>query len=101
MAGGGQVGDGRFLCGHGGNSAGARCDIVPIIQLHENITGVDHLIVRNGHAGYETAHLRCNYSDVTANVSVVSAFRKSTDCPPLVTECCQRRDDDQCRTADA
>ncbi len=100
MASGGQIGDSGLLRSYRGNGTGARGDIVTVIQLHEDVAGMDRLIVGDSHAGNKATHFRCDYGDVTTNVSVVGALHESANSPPVVTECCQRRDDDQCRTRD-
>src|ERR1700737_2050186 len=71
-----QIRKSSLLRGYGSNRSGACGDVVAVIQLHKNIAGTHRLVVCNGHAGYETADLRCDNRDIAADIGIVRGLHE-------------------------
>jgi hypothetical protein len=63
---------------------GKRRPVVAIIQLHQQITCVDHLVIGDGNLLYKPGYLRCNDSNVTANVGIVRSLYETSHGRPVI-----------------
>ena len=78
------IGDGGFL----GDDVGFRPRqlgaIVAIVELHQEVAGLDLLVVRNRDDVDKASDLRCDGGDFAAHISVVGRFHETAERPPRI-----------------
>ena len=85
-AGGLEIRERCLLAGHGGVRLRQRRPVVPVVELDQQIAGMDLLVVGNGDLGDEAGDLRRDDRHIAAHIGVVRALGEAPDRPPVVAE---------------
>ena len=79
----------RIRLGHSGA-------VVPVVQLNQQIPGVDRLIVRDRQLGDEAGYFRRDHRHVAADIGIVGALDEAANRPPLMAIPRSTRSDHEC-----
>ncbi len=79
-----QVGERGVLPGDRGIGLRQRRPVVAVVDLQQQVAGMDLLVVDDGHLRDEPSHFRCNDRDVAADIGVVGAFDEAAMGPPIM-----------------
>jgi hypothetical protein len=67
---------------------------IAVIQPHQQLPGVDELIVRHRNFGDEPRYVWRDRRDVAADIGVIRALKETIDGPPVVAVARCRQDQD-------
>ena len=79
-----EIGQGRLLPGDSCRRPRQRGLVVAVVELHQQIAGMDRLVVGDRHLGDEARDLRRDHRDVAADIGIVGAFDEAPDRPPVM-----------------
>ena len=79
-----KVGERGLLTGDGGGRLCQRGPVVPVVELQEQVAGMDFLVIGDRDLSDEAGDLRRDHRYVAAHIGVVRALDEAPDGPPIV-----------------